>query len=196
MAQDKAVMQKVRQAAYETACHFFSPQRHAEAFASFFREALHRHVTSLSTYSEPLLPRNDPECASNPTSDTAMRLLIRGEWHWKNGTDQVLRALTQVSRIGKLRLIFKGIGPQEDELRYLVRFLGVDGIVRILRDEPSLKNETKAQNMETRLVLDIANAQNQGWCLLQEGHLIARVSFGDLEMLKNCIFDLTQAKVG
>ena len=183
LARERTVMQQVREAAYETARKYFSPQQHAEAFVSFFEEAIRRGTTPRTT-SQAYGSENgyQHELANNLTSFDDVCLLIRGEWRWENGADLILRALAPLVRNQRMCLIFQGKGPQEDELRYLARFLDIDKKVIFFNSEEDFENKTKYTRKEIP-VLYINNAQNQGWWLQRSERVLGRIPFGNLKLL-------------
>lgn len=178
LAQDRTRMERVRQAAYETARQCFAPQRHAQDFLAFYEEALRRGPTH-STREPELLPPQEKPHVKGPL------LLVRGEWRWENGPDLVLRALAPLCRQDRLQVAFVGQGPQEDELRYLADFFGLEGRVRFIPDGGADDLGDKPS-----LVLDITDAQEQGWRLMREDAQVACLAFGEVERLKALVEDL------
>ena len=184
LAQDRALMQRVRVAAYETARQLFDPRRHAESFIAFYEDALRRKLNSTASETA------GAHCVKFPPNEVSLKepfLLVLGEWRWENGSDLVLRALAPLCREGRLRVVFMGYGPQEDELRYLVDFLGLSGQVWIVAIEPEAKVLMQEWTAKAETVLDISEAQTQGWRLIQNNKLLATVSFADEEGLKNVL---------
>jgi colanic acid/amylovoran biosynthesis glycosyltransferase len=187
LARDRALMERVRQAAYETARRLFDPRRHAEAFIAFYEEALRRGPVPPAPE-----PAGPPHTAPAPASSSPRgpRLLVRGAWHWENGPDLVLRALAPLCREGRLQVAFWGHGPQEDELRYLVDFLGLAGQVRLVVGEPGSEGQAPEWAQGAKLTLDIAGAQEQGWRLMRNGSPVARLPFGEVQRLRETVGEM------
>ncbi|MBC7224457.1 MAG: hypothetical protein H5T59_09335 [Anaerolineae bacterium] len=121
-------------------------------------------------------------------------LLVRGAWRWENGPDLVLRALAPLCREGRLRVVFLGQGPQEDELRYLVDFLGLGEQVWVVTTELGREGQAPEWAAEARAVLDIAGALAQGWRLIRDGVLVANIPFADGDRLKRASLSLEEER--
>ncbi|MBC7241891.1 MAG: glycosyltransferase [Anaerolineae bacterium] len=178
LARDRALMERVRQAAYETARRLFDRRRHAEDFLAFYERAVRRGPNLIARESK------SPSHGEQPRGEGPL-LLVRGAWRWENGADLVLRALAPLCREGQVQVVFMGQGPQEDELRYLADFLGLGGQVRFIVD-----GQADDLGGELSMVLDIADAQEQGWRLTWEGTLVANVPFAEVGHLSALVEDL------
>lgn len=86
-------------------------------------------------------------------------------------------------REGEVQITFAGHGPQEDELRYLADFMGLGKQVRFHNAMPA----GRAGAPWADVVLDISEAQQQGWRVTRDGTLIARLPFGEVESLKSIV---------
>ena len=82
-----------------------------------------------------------------------------------------------------MRITFAGHGPQEDELRYLADFLRLEGRVRFVTTTPAVH----AEMPQADAVLDISEAQQQGWRVTRDGSLVACLPFGEVENLKDVV---------
>ncbi|MGC8839695.1 MAG: glycosyltransferase [Anaerolineae bacterium] len=192
LARDRALMERVRRAAYETARYLFDPLRHAEAFLAFYRQALRRGPVPVR--SEPAVP---PHAGPAPADVSPMgpRLLVRGAWCWENGPDLILRALAPLCREGRLQVVFWGHGPQEDELRYLVDFLGLAGQVRLVVGEPEPERQAPGWAREACAMLDIAEAQERGWQLIRDEVHVESVPFADGDGLKRALLSMVGERI-
>lgn len=112
-------------------------------------------------------------------------------WCWQNGPDLVLRAMAPLCRDGRLRVVFVGQGPQEDELRYLVHFLGLEGRVRLVVADPAAYPRAH----QADAVVDISDAQREGWRVMREGVLVDHLQFGNLNGLREAVLGLVEEGV-
>jgi colanic acid/amylovoran biosynthesis glycosyltransferase len=184
LAQDRTLMERVRQAAYETARRLFDPRRHAEDFLTFYEQAIRRGP--IPSISAPARPAH-ADSAPADTSSAGLRLLVRGAWHWENGTDLILRALAPLCREGRLQMVLWGGGPQEDELRYLVDFLRLDGRVQLIESTPGPEGSASEWGQRATITLDISEAQSRGWQLTRNGVSVACLPFGEIQALRGIL---------
>ncbi|MGQ9854741.1 MAG: glycosyltransferase family 4 protein, partial [Candidatus Oleimicrobiaceae bacterium] len=176
LARDRRLMERVREAAYETARQYFAPERHARDFIAFYETALRRGPAPPEA--EPI-PVPDAQPTNEEAPPGGLHLLVRGAWRWENGPDLILRALAPLCREGEVQITFAGHGPQEDELRYLADFMGLGRQVRFHNAVP--EGLAGAPWADADIVLDISEAQQQGWRVTRDGTLVARLPFGDVE---------------
>ena len=179
LARDRRLMERVREAAYETARQYFAPERHAEEFVAFYEKALRRGAVSPDA--EPV-SRPNAQPSAEGASPGGLHLLVRGAWRWENGPDLILRALAPLCREGKMQITFAGHGPQEDELRYLADFMGLGRQVRFNDAMP--EGLAGVPWTDADIVLDISEAQQQGWRVTRDGSLVACLPFGEVEGLR------------
>jgi glycosyltransferase involved in cell wall biosynthesis len=93
------------------------------------------------------------------------RILIWGPWEWQAGADQLIRALSDVDGPEKKSPIVVGRGPQEDELRYLMRAAGFEPSSMIELSETELQSpETKARWLaQADVVIEKCDGDNSAW---------------------------------
>ena len=124
LASDNRLMASIRRRAYEVARATFAPELHGRRFIDFYQQAMSaRPVESLAQATQASTTMDGS--LDFPQDDKkGLRILVWGYWKWENGIDILLRELGVYFKTQPISLRIVGLGPQEDELRYLAHSLG------------------------------------------------------------------------
>jgi colanic acid/amylovoran biosynthesis glycosyltransferase len=161
---DSKRMRTVRTVAHEDARQRFAAEVHARQFVDFYRKAVERYSIS-SGVEDDVVDRGILQPKGKVEQNIeAPKVLVRLPWEWCYGVDQVLRALAPLVMRGKLQIKFCGAGSAEDELRYLVFFLGLVQKC-VIRIEPNTLDLSEGSDEpgSLKLVIDCPDHSKPVW---------------------------------
>ena len=127
LARDRPLMERIREAAYETACRLFAPEAHAKQFRRFYKKSTNMYCTSdINQYN--LDKINIDGCTEKSFffRTSICEILLWGKWEWHYNLDLCIKEIIPLlQKKDTTQCAIVGNGPQEDELGYLVSFFDV-----------------------------------------------------------------------